>query len=259
MATTLFPTLAGWVVGFLVGMTGMGGGALMTPFLILIMKLDPVMAVGTDLVFAAVTKISGTIQHRREENVEIKSVLWMALGSLPASWLGARLILGQAGNLYMTERVLPGVLGSILIIVSLVVLARTAGLLGSREQADVRRPHPAALAAIGAIGGFLVGISSVGGGTVIMALLLIFFSIPLHLMVGLDVAHGAILTTVPAATYALAGQTDWALVGWLLLGSIPGVWMGAYSVNRIDRRIVRGVLGVLILGAGVYMFFSQFP
>ena len=101
------------------------------------------------------------------------------------------------------------------------------------------------------IGGLLVGLTSIGGETVIMALLMIFFSIPLNAMVGLDVVHGAILAIITALNYTAAGKADWSLVGLLLIGSVPGAWLGARLVNRVDRRIVRAFLSVLVLWAGI--------
>ena len=247
----ILPVFVGLVVGFLIGLTGMGGGALMTPFLLIVMKLDPVLAVGTDLTFAAITKIVGSIQHRREKNVSLRRVFWMACGSLPASFLGAQFILHQKANNAITENILPTVLGVTLIIVSLVILARVFRLLGPKEYIEITWPAPWSLILIGIIGGLLVGMTSIGGGTVIMALLLIFFSIPLNLMVGIDVVHGALLTILTSMNYIFAGQTDWSLVGLLLIGSLPGAWLGALAIKRIDVRIVRGILAVVVIGAGI--------
>jgi hypothetical protein len=254
---SLVPIIAGAVVGFLVGLTGMGGGALTTPFLILVMKLDPVIAVGTDLVFAAMTKIVGGVQHHREKNVTFAPVLWMAAGSLPTAWLGARLVLTYWETSSFTSKFLTEFLGGVLALVGVIVLARVVRLIGPKTYLEVRWPGPWALLAVGAVGGFLVGTTSVGGGTVIMALLLVFFSIPLNHMVGLDIVHGAVLTTVPAITYALAGRTDWPLVAWMLIGSIPGAWLGARSVNRIPRRLIRGILGAVILLVGIHLLLSR--
>ena len=247
----ILPIVAGLLVGFLIGLTGMGGGALMTPFLLLVMKFDPVHAVGTDLTFAAITKIFGGIQHRREENVSFKRVFWLAVGSIPASFLGAQFILRNSGNHILIEQTLPNVLGSTLVIVGLIILARVFSLLRPKETIKIRWPEPWAMIAIGTLGGLLVGMTSIGGGTVIMALLLIFFSIPLNLMVGVDVVHGALLALLTATNYAFAGQADFTLVGLLLVGSLPGAWLGARAINRIDLRIVRGILAFLIIGAGI--------
>lgn len=258
MFEIVVPIIAGLFVGVLVGLTGMGGGALTTPFLMIVMKLDPVLAVGTDLVFAFITKISGGIEHFREKNVEMKQVLYLALGSLPATVIGARIILSNQENKALIENIMPRVLGATLVLVGLLILGRVTRLLGPKEHIEVRMPPPWALILVGAIGGFLVGMTSIGGGTVIMALLLIFFSIPLNLMVGLDVMHGALLAFVAATTYAFGGQVQWGLVGYMLIGSIPGAWLGARLVNRIDRRLIRGGLGVMIIGAGLHMLINQF-
>ncbi len=231
----------------------MGGGALMTPFLIIIMKLDPVLALGTDLAFASFTKIVGSVQHRREKNVRFRYVLWMATGSLPGAILSARFVLSQTENRYLIEDVLPKILGLALIGISLLIFARAHNILAPRTQAKIRVPTFWSLMGIGIIGGILVGLTSVGGGTVIMGLLIVLFTIPLHEMVGLDVAHGALLASIAATTYGLAGQTNWPLVGLMLIGSLPGVWLGARSVSRINPRLVRTILSVLIFGAGLHL------
>ncbi len=250
----LLPIGTGLVIGFLIGLTGMGGGALMTPFLLLVMKFDPVMAVGTDLAFAAITKIAGGIQHYRHRNVSIKHVVWMAVGSLPASYLAAQIVLRMGPQLI--ENVLPSILGGVLILVGLIILARALNIFAPRVFDVANWPMPIALVGVGAFGGFLVGMTSIGGGTVIMALMIIFFAIPINYMVGMDVVHGAILASFAAFTYALAGQTNWSMVGLLLIGSVPGVWLGVQAVSRIDRRLVRLVLSVLIISAGVNLLFG---
>jgi len=244
---------AGLVIGFLIGLTGMGGGALMTPFLISVVKFDPVLAVGTDLAFAAITKIVGGIGHHHESKISLKPVLWMATGSLPASILGSQFILSQTDNRYLIDEFLPRLLGWTLVIVSIIILARTFRLLGPKKESEVRYPAPWALIGIGALGGVLVGMTSIGGGTVIMALLLLFFSIPLNYLVGLDVMHGALLAIISAFSYIFAGQTDWNAVGLLLVGSLPGVWLGARTVHRLNMLVVRGILGFLVLGAGLQL------
>jgi uncharacterized membrane protein YfcA len=242
--------LAGLIVGFLVGMTGMGGGALMTPFLILVMRMNPVMAVGTDLMFAAITKIGGGIQHRRQRTVWLKPVFYLALGSIPASFLGAQLILTNLEDERFLREILPLILGVVLFIVGLIVLARAFGWIKSRHEGETRWPYPWMFILVGALGGLLVGLTSIGGGTVIMALLLIFSLIPPEQLVGLDVTHGAILALFTASNYALVGQVDWLLIGWLLLGSVPGVWLGARAVRIVPQRAVRIFLGSLLLIAG---------
>ncbi|MBC8334035.1 MAG: sulfite exporter TauE/SafE family protein, partial [Anaerolineales bacterium] len=151
------------------------------------------------------------------------------------------------------EDFLPNLLGWTLIIVSIIIIARVFRLLGPKKESEVRYPSSWALIGIGAIGGVLVGMTSIGGGTVIMALFLLFFSIPLNYLVGMDVMHGALLATISAFSYIFAGQTGWASVGLLLIGSLPGVWLGARVVHRINLLLVRGILGLLVLGAGIQL------
>lgn len=253
MADILLLTGAGLITGFLIGLTGMGGGALMTPFLLAVMKFDPILAVGTDLAFAAITKIMGGIGHHHESKISFKPVLWMAAGSIPASILGSQFVLSQTDNRHLIDVFLPNLLGWTLVTVSIIIIARTFRFLGPKKEREVRYPSPWALVGIGAIGGVLVGMTSIGGGTVIMALLLLFFSIPLNYMVGLDVMHGALLAIISAFSYIFAGQTDWNSVGLLLIGSLPGVWLGARTVHRINLLLVRGILGILVLGAGIQL------
>ncbi len=253
--TTMLPIGAGFVIGFLIGLTGMGGGALMTPFLFIVMKLEPAAAIGTDLAFAAITKIVGGTHHYRHGNVVPKQVAWMALGSLPASFTSAQLVLRLDPQI--VENYLPLFLGAVLILIGLIIMAQALNLLHPRPSTELLWPQPLTMVFIGAVGGFLVGMTSIGGGTVIMAMLMIFFTIPINYLVGLDVLHGALLANVAALTYALAGRTEWSLVGLLLIGSIPGVWLGVHAISRIDRRIIRGVLAVLIIGAGINLLRNQ--
>ena len=249
---------AGFVVGLLVGMTGMGGGALMTPFLILVMKVHPVLAVGTDLVFATVTKAGSAIQHYRQQTAWLRPVFWMALGSLPASFLGSRFLLANVENEHVVEVFLPITLGVMLLLVGLVVLARVFGLLGfNNEPQAIHWPPPWALVGIGIAGGLLTGLTSAGGGTVILALLIIFFAIPPAQMVGFDVTHGALLALFSALNYSLAGQVDWGLAAWLLVGSIPGSLLGSRVVKVLPQRFVRGMIGGLLLLAATSILFNQ--
>jgi len=252
---TLLPIGAGFVIGFLIGLTGMGGGALMTPFLLIIMKLEPAVAIGTDLAFAAITKVVGGAQHYRHGNVALKQVAWMALGSLPASFISAQLVLRL--DPFIIRNILPSILGLVLLLVGTIIMAQALNLLQPRPAPVLFWPRPLAMVLIGAAGGFLVGMTSIGGGTIIMALLMIFFTIPINYLVGLDILHGALLANVVALSYALAGRTEWSLIGLLLIGSIPGVWLGVHSINHINRRIIRGVLAVLIIGAGLNLLFNK--
>ena len=249
----LLPILTGLLVGALISLTGMGGGAIMTPFLILVMKINPVLAIGTDLVFAAITKWASGLEHRRQENVNLHMVAWLALGSLPASFLASSFVLSQHANAGdFLARLLPKILGAILVLVSLYTLARVFNWVKVNE--DLNQPPNWALVLVGALGGILVGLTSIGSGTVMMASLLIFFSMPPAQLVGLDVMHGALLASVPAAVYTFSGEVNWLLAGLLLVGSIPGAWLGTKLVARVPQRLVRGTLSAFLLFAGLRMF-----
>jgi len=253
LITIFLPVFVGLLVGILIAMTGMGGGAIMTPFLILVMKVNPVLAIGTDLVFAALTKWSSGLQHRRQKNVSLRMVAWLALGSLPASLLASSFVLSHyAKPNDLLERLLPKILGAVLVLVSLYTLARVFNWIKPSE--DENWPPAWALVLIGLLGGSLVGLTSVGSGTVIMASLLIFFSLPATQLVGLDVMHGALLTTVPAIVYAVGRQVDWPMVALLLTGSIPGAWLGTRLFKNVPQRLVRGALSAFLLFAGVRLF-----
>lgn len=230
----------------------MGGGAIMTPFLILVLKIDPVLAVGTDLVFAAVTKWLSGIQHRRQHNVSLRMVVWMALGSMPTSFLMSSFVLSHINNGIGFRQVLVRLLGAVLILVSLYTLARVLNWIKVND--DVRWPPAWALVLVGGIGGMLVGMTSVGSGSIIMAALMIFFAIPPAKMVGMDVMHGAMLTTIPALVYSFGGQVNWPVAAWLLLGSIPGAWLGTRLITFVPQRLVRGTLSVFLVVAGVRLF-----
>ena len=253
MATLLTLIGAGFAIGTLIGVTGMGGGALMTPFLILVMKLDPTVAIGTDLTFAAITKWSSGLQHRRQKTAGLRVVFWLATGSLPASLTVSSLAVSSLIEDSRLSQYLGDILGVVLILVAIYTLAREFNWIKVKD--DPNWPPAWILILIGAVGGALVGLTSVGSGTIIMASLLIFFSIPPAQMVGLDVLHGALLTTVPAWVYAHAGLVDWHLVLWLLIGSVPGGWLGARLVSVVPYKPVRVILSGILLVAGYTLVF----
>lgn len=253
LSTPIFSILAGLGVGILIGMTGMGGGAIMTPFLILVMKVDPILAIGTDLTFASITKWLSGIQHLHQNRINLKSVLWMALGSLPASYVTSHYIISKAGSSDELRPILTLILGGVLVLISLYTFARSMNWI--KISMDENWPPVWVLTLVGMVGGGLVGLTSVGSGTIIMATLLVFYSIPAAQLVGMDVLHGAILTSIPAIVYALGGQVDWNLAAWLLVGSIPGGWVGTRLVSVVPQRVVRGILSVILLFAGLRLFF----
>ena len=224
-------SLTGLLVGFLVGMTGMGAGSLMAPLLIVFLHYKAKFAIGSDLAYAAVMKLFGAWQHRRAGNVDTKLSWQLAMGSVPASLLGVwwshslEQRMGAAA-----EQVLLQILGGTLILVSLVLVARMLPGVEARMQRASRSRPPRGLAwriGIGAAIGFLVGITSVGSGTLFGVALLVIFGLGAREMVGTDIYHAAILSSAAALGHVVAGNVNYPLVGSLLLGAVPGIFWAA--------------------------------
>lgn len=243
--------LYGLVVGLLMGTTGMGGGAVMTPLLILGVGLPSTLAIGTDLVYATATKLVGTAQHWRQATIDRRVVRDLATGSLPSA-LVAVVVLAwfHSRDAQTTERWLQWIIG--------IALLLAAGLL-VRRLVLVRTPSVSLTAPylrrrvilIGAVGEFLVGLTSIGSGSLILALL-VLLSVPLasEQLVGTDLAHATLLVGVTALAHLTLGRVDLAVAGQLLLGSIPGVLIGSYLTPRIPRRALQfGLATLLVLSA----------
>ncbi len=251
-ALALPSLLAGLGIGFVLGLTGMGGGALMLPFLLWLLRLSPVVAVGTDLVFTTVTRLVGAVQHRRQKTVWLRPVFYLALGSLPGAWLGAWWVVHRAAsdNRWL-EVGLPRLIGLMLMLVGGITLGRSLGWLHAPELKKERWPSARAAWFIGFGGGLAVGTTSVGGGTLIAAVFLLLYAVPPQHLVGLDVLHGALLSGAAMLPYIWKGQVSWAVLPWLWLGALPGVWLGSRLVARLPARKVHLVLGILVLLAGL--------
>jgi uncharacterized membrane protein YfcA len=257
-------TVLGLLTGLLVGMTGMGGGSLMTPLLVFLFGVPPTTAIGTDIAHGAAFKTVSAVQHRRMGNVRARLAGWMFLGSAPLS------LVGVWAAVQITERygddiesvmgqVLGGALlfGAIGLVAKSLVQAETTG--DANWKLTVRDKVAAVL--IGAFGGFIVGLTSVGSGVFFGLTLLVLFPLRAHKVVGTDIFHAAALLYVAGMGHWIAGNVDFALLGWLLLGSIPGVLLGGRLSIRIPeptlRLLLAGVLGLAgiklldVPGAGV--------
>ncbi len=248
-------TLSGFAVGAVVGLTGVGGGSLMTPLLVLLFGVAPVTAVGTDLLFAALTKTGGAWAHARRGNVDWKIVFRLAAGSVPAS--GVTLVLL---HMYVPD---PGKLSAIVSVALGFALILTAGALLLREQLHAwaaRRaaanPHstfdsPRRTVALGAILGVLVTVSSVGAGALgVTALFFLYPGLAAARIVGTDIAHAVPLTLVAGLGHAAAGVVDWKLLGALLIGSLPGIWLGSSLSRKIPERVLRAILAAMLVLIG---------
>ena len=233
--------LFGLGIGVLVGMTGMGGGSLMTPLLILIFGIQPTTAIGTDIFYSAVTKTVGGWRHLRMKTVNMELVKWLAMGSVPSAVGGVLLVSWlqtQVGEDRLDELVY-AVLGGTLLMVGVITLTRALilrNLIDERDRFDVERRHKVAAIAIGATTGFVIGITSAGSGTVIAILLIAVYRLAPKKVVGTDVFHAAVLLWAAGIAHWIGGNVDFVLAGNILLGSIPGVVIGAALSDRAPHR-----------------------
>jgi uncharacterized membrane protein YfcA len=243
--------IAGLAVGVLVGMTGMGGGSLMTPMLILIFGFDPKTAVGTDILHGAVFKSFGAWRHRQLGNVHTKLALWMLAGSGPLSLLGVQLASSFSGT---AESTMSKVVGASLILGGLGFLAKTYLPIGGRPDDDEFAITPrvrATAIVIGAVFGFVVGLTSVGSGTFFGLALLLLFPLSATRMVGTDLLHAALLLWVAGAGHVLHGNVDMHAIAWLLVGSIPGVLIGSHLSIRVPDRALRVAFAIVLVLSGI--------
>jgi uncharacterized protein len=244
-------TLAGLLTGLLVGMTGMGGGSLMTPILVFLFGIPPTTAIGTDIAHGAAFKTVGAVQHRRMGNVRARLAGWMLIGSAPLS------LAGVWAAVQITDRYGDGVEDVMAKVLGAALLFGTAGLIAkSLVQTkkvgdgdwDLTPRDRAAAVLIGALGGFIVGLTSVGSGVFFGLTLLVIFPLRAHKVVGTDIFHAAALLYVAGVGHWLAGNVDFGLLFWLLLGSVPGVLIGGRLTLAIPEQLLRlllaGVLGL---------------
>jgi uncharacterized membrane protein YfcA len=248
-------TLTGFAIGLLVGMTGMGGGSLMTPVLILVFDFNAIVAVGTDILNGAVYKTIGAARHRVFGHVHARLVFWMALGSVPASLAGVYVVelleraYGDDVNDIATE-----ILGYALVVAGIGFLVKT---YVHRRQVPEDRPfvlrnRDRVIAfAIGLLGGFVLGLTSVGSGTFFGLALLLLFPLTAPKVVGTDIFHAAILLWAAGLAHLSAGNVDLGALAWLSLGSIPGVLVGSQLTVRLPERTIRTALATVLLLAGL--------
>jgi uncharacterized membrane protein YfcA len=240
----------------MVGMTGMGGGTLMTPLLILIFGVKPVTAIGTDIFYAAVTKTVGGWRHLRMRTVNMSLALWMAAGSVPASITGVwaiSILQSKVGEARLDELVY-ALLGGTLLMVGIITLARAlilSKLIEERDDFELRRRHKIAAVTIGATTGFVIGITSAGSGTVIAILLIAVFRLTPRKVVGTDVFHAAILLWAAGLAHWVNGNVDFTLAGNILLGSVPGVIVGSHFAARAPTGFLRTALGIVLVASGI--------
>src|SRR3954451_10244669 len=245
----------GFGVGVLVGTTGIGGGSLMTPILILVFGFKPTTAIGTDLAYGAVTKTVGGFRHWRQKTVDFGLSTWMAFGSVPAAIGGVVVLhlLEDAFGKDFDNALLIAVAGALLL-TGLVILARLllpSGGKGERHTTPLERRHKIAAVALGASVGFVLGVTSAGSGSLIAVGLIMLFRLTPQRVVGTDVFHAAVLLWAAAIAHVIAGNVDFALAGTILLGSIPGVWIGSGLTVKLPVGVMRATLAIVLVAAGL--------
>ena len=251
MHLDLYKTLAGLIVGFVIGLTGMGGGALMTPVLVLLFGVNPGAAVSADVVTSLVLKPFGGSVHVRRRTVNWRLVRWLMIGSIPSAFLGAYLLDDVIGIDH--QDTVKRILGWVLIVAAGAILAKLV-LQARRKQApatemmDPALIRPVPTLVIGALGGLIVGMTSVGSGSlIIVALMLMYPTLSSKEMVGTDLVQAIPLVGAAAIGHVLFGTLDIAIIGSVLLGAIPAVMVGAHFSSRGADRYIRPVL-VAVLG-----------
>src|SRR3954452_12439240 len=245
----------GFGVGILVGTTGIGGGSLMTPILILVFGFKPTTAIGTDLAYGAVTKTVGGFRHWRQKTVDFGLSTWMAFGSVPAAVAGVYVLhlLEDALGKGFDNVILIAVAGALLL-TGIVILARLllpSSGKGERHTTPLERRHKIAAVVLGGSVGFVLGITSAGSGSLIAVGLIMLFRLVPQRVVGTDVFHAAILLWAAAIAHVIAGNVDFVLAANILLGSIPGVWVGSGLTMRLPVGVMRATLACVLVGAGL--------
>jgi uncharacterized protein len=242
-------------VGVLVGMTGIGGGSLMTPLLILVFGINPATAIGTDLAYGAVTKTLGAYKHWRQRTVDFTLSSWMAVGSVPAAILGVYvldLIKRATGENF--DNTVITILAGTLLLCGVATLARSfMKRFHQRERSEVpmERRHKTGAVLLGACVGFVIGVTSAGSGALIAVGLILLFRLVPTRVVGTDVFHAAIVLWAAAIAHIVSGNVDFGLAGNILVGSLPGVWLGSHWSVRVPVPVLRATLAVVLIGAGL--------
>ena len=247
-------SIAGFFIGVLVGMTGMGGGSLMTPMLVFLFGFKPTVAIGTDILHGAIFKTFGAARHRQLGTVHARLTLWMLAGSAPLSLGGVGL------STWLKHRYGDGFEDAAGIILGIALIMGGVGFalktfVAGRAKSDLpfllgRRDRRIALAT-GAVGGFIVGLTSVGSGTFFGLVMLLVFPLTASKVVGTDIFHAAALLWVAGAGHLAAGNVDLAAMGSLLVGSIPGVLLGSQVSVKLPERVLRLGLALTLTLSGL--------
>jgi len=243
--------VAGLIVGFIVGMTGVGGGSLMTPIL-LWFGINPATAVGTDLLYAAITKSGGVLVHGKNKNIDWTITGWLTLGSVPAVLLTLWFLKNLHTDPSAMNEVIKQALGVVLLLTALAILFKKRLLaFAQRHAGDNYHVSPRSLNGLtvftGAILGTMVALTSIGAGALgTVALFILYPLLATKRLVGTEIAHAVPLTLVAGLGHASMGNMDWHLLGFLLMGSLPGIYVGSHMSGRVPDELLRPCLAVML-------------
>jgi uncharacterized protein len=248
-------SFGGFVVGLLVGMTGMGGGLVMTPMMIFLFGVNPTVAVGTDLLYSSITKMFGAWQHWRQKTVDWTVVKYLSTGSVPGAVLGVLLILFLQGHYASSvESIVGKMLGFTYLIIAVVMVWRFFLRRNQAAQPEGEiKPDRKKMLLLGIIGGFIVGMTSVGSGTLFMAILVLIYPVAVARLVGTDIVQAVLVTGVAGLAHFAIGNVNLTMVGQLLIGSIPGILIGSRMTMRVPEVAVRTCLFLMIALSGFKM------
>lgn len=250
--------ISGVLVGTLVGFTGVGGGSLMTPLLILFFGIHPASAVGTDLLYAAATKTAGTAVHGFNKTIDWKVVGLLALGSLPLTALTVLMLYWLGVDNTATQSIITKVLGFALLLTALSLFMRERLMSLYERRIGTLDPSVAAplTVIVGAVLGVLVTISSVGAGAIgVTALVFLYPKMPALRIVGTDIAHAVPLTLVAGLGHSILGTIDWAILASLLLGSVPAIVIASMMAKKVPEKAIRYALATVLLAVCLRFWF----
>lgn len=245
--------IMGMLVGFLVGLTGVGGAALLTPVLVLL-GISPSIAVGTDLAYNSLTKFFGSLQHWRQKTVNLKLVKYLAIGSIPSAVCAVGILHVFDSFFHNQDEVLKHALGYVLILVAITTLVKTfmkEKFQWNRIQMKSLEEKKGLTIGIGVALGFIVGLTSIGSGSLFALAMLFLYKLTPSELVGTDIVHAFLLVTVAGLLHAGIGNVDYVLMFNLLVGSIPGVIIGSNLSSKFPAKPLRALLAIVILLSGI--------